>query len=117
MAVGLQNAALNPMADALAALLDFMSLHTAEPDGTGSNESTAGRQALSWDAAVNGDISLSAAENFTGGAASGACTHAGFWSLGSGGTFYGAYAITGDQTFNSAGEYTVTDATITGDNA
>lgn len=117
MVVGLQNAALNPMAQALADLLDFGSLHTAEPNASGSNESTAGRQGLAWDAPANGDISLTGTENFTGGAASGPCTHMGFWSASSAGTFYGAYAITGDQTFNAAGEYSITDATITGDNA
>ena len=117
MALGLQNAALNPMAQALADLLDFMSLHTAEPSAAGSNESTAGRQAIAWDAPSNGDISLTGTEAFTGGAASGPCTHAGFWSASSAGTFYGAYAIIGDQTFNAAGEYTITDATLNGDNA
>jgi hypothetical protein len=51
---------------------------------------------------------------FTGGAASGAATHAGFWSASSAGTFYGWYALTGDQTFNAAGEYTVTGISIPG---
>lgn len=117
--VGLTNNALNPMADALGALLDFMSLHTADPGTTGANETTAGRQACAFDAAVNGDISLTGTENFTGGAASGACTHVGFFSDATPGsdTFFGGFALTGDQTFNAAGEYTVTDVTITGDNA
>jgi hypothetical protein len=52
--------------------------------------------------------------NFTGGAASGAATHLGFWSAATTGTFYGWQALTGDQTFNAAGEYTVTGITITG---
>lgn len=111
---GLNNTALNAMADHLATLLDFMSLHTADPGAGGANETTAGRQGVAWDAAANGDISLTGTENFTGGAASGACTHVGFWSASSGGTFYGGFPITGDQTFNAAGEYTVTDVNING---
>lgn len=110
----LNDTALNLMADALAAVATHASLHTADPGATGINESSAGRQAIAWDAASGGDISLSAQENFTGGAASGACTYVGLWSAAVGGTFYGGFALTGDQTFNAAGEYTLTDVTING---
>jgi hypothetical protein len=110
----LNNNALNAMADHLASLADFASLHTADPGTTGINETTAGRQAIVWDAAANGDISLTGTEAFTGGAASGPCQYVGLWSLASGGTFYGGFALTGDQTFNAAGEYTLTDVTING---
>jgi hypothetical protein len=110
----LTNAALNAMADHLASIADFASLHSADPGTTGTNETTAARQGIVWDAAANGDISLTGTEAFTGGAASGACTHVGLWSAASGGTFYGGFALTGDQTFNAAGEYTLTDVTING---
>ena len=33
---------------------------------------------------------------------------------GDAGTFYGFVALTGDQTFNSAGEYTITSLTVNG---
>ena len=72
------------------------------------------RQAASWDTAANGDMILTTDENFTGGAASGAATHIGFWSQSTAGTFYGWLPLTGDQTFNAAGEYTLTAITITG---
>lgn len=89
-------------------------IHTAQPDGAGSNQSAAGRQAITWVTAANGDMVITQDMNFTGGASSGAATHIGFWSASTSGTFYGWLALTGDQTFNAAGEYTVTGVTITG---
>lgn len=51
--------------------------------------------------------------DYTGAAAAGA-TNGLFFSASSGGTFYGFDALSGDQAFNAAGEYSVTAATITG---
>lgn len=111
---GLNDTALNLMANALAAAATHASLHTADPGTTGLNETTAARQPIAWDAAANGDLSLTGTEAFTGGAASGACTYVGLWSAVSGGTFYGGFPLTGDQTFNASGEYTLNDITISG---
>lgn len=94
--------------------MTHMAIHTAQPNASGSNESAAARQAITWVTAANGDLVITQDLNFTGGAASGAATHIGFWSASSAGTFYGWLALTGDQTFNAAGEYTVTGVTITG---
>lgn len=92
----------------------YMSLHSAQPNSSGSNETSATRQLITWDTAANGDMIATVDLPFTGGAANGACTHVGFRSLAAGGTWYGWYALTGDQTFNSAGEYLVTGVTVTG---
>lgn len=89
-------------------------IHTAQPNASGSNESSATRQAITWVTAANGDLVATVDLSFTGGASSGAATHLGFWSASSTGTFYGWQVLTGDQTFNAAGEYTVTGITITG---
>lgn len=113
----LTDAALNAMADHLGTLATHVSLHTADPGATGLNESPAARQPVTWAAAANGDITISAQENFTGGAASGPATHVGLWSAVTGGTFYGGFALTGDQTFNAAGEYTLTSLAINGSSA
>jgi hypothetical protein len=51
--------------------------------------------------------------NFTGTPLDGA-THALFYSASTGGTFYGYDALTGDQAFNAAGEYSITALTVTG---
>jgi hypothetical protein len=93
-------------------LCTHASLHTADPGGTGANESSAARQAVAFNVDGDGDLTLTVTENFTGGAASGACTHVGLWSAITGGTFRGGFALTGDQTFNAAGEYDVTGITI-----
>lgn len=100
-------------AQAMTDAVDLLSLHSAQPDATGSNETTATRQTPTWDTAANGDLILTTDEAFTGGTASGACTHVGLWNA-AGTTFYGYFALTGDQTFNAAGEYTLTAITVTG---
>jgi hypothetical protein len=106
--------ALNVMADAIAAVATHVSLHTANPGTSGANEATAGRQAASWNAAANGDLTLTTTENFTGGTASGPCTWIGLWSASTGGTFYGGFKLTDDLTFNPSGEYDVLSITISG---
>jgi hypothetical protein len=50
---------------------------------------------------------------FTGTPLDGA-THALYFSASTGGTFYGFDALTGDQAFNAAGQYNLTNQTITG---
>ncbi len=94
--------------------MTHLQVHTAQPNASGSNESSATRQAITWVTAANGDLVITADLNFTGGASSGAATHIGFWSAATTGTLYGWLPLTGDQTFNAAGEYTVTGVTITG---
>lgn len=111
--MALLDAALNVMADAFAAAATHLSLHSADPGGTGANETTAARQLAGWGSAATGDVTASNIA-FTGGAASGAVTHVGYWSASTGGTFYGSRALTGDAAFNAAGEYTVTSVTENG---
>lgn len=112
--MALTDATLNLMGTYLAGLCTHASLHTADPGTNGANESSAGRQAVAFNVDSDGDLTLTVTENFTGGAASGACTHVGLWSASTGGTFRGGFALTGDQTFNAAGEYNLTGLTING---
>lgn len=51
--------------------------------------------------------------DFTGTPLDGA-THALFFSASTAGTFYGFKALTGDQAFNAAGEYSIDALTFTG---
>jgi hypothetical protein len=112
--VALNDTLLNIGVTAMQNAATHLSLHSAQPSTAGSNETTAGRVAASWGAAANGDFSTLTNKSFTGGAAGGAVTHVGFWSASTGGTFYGWLALTGDQTFNSAGEYTITSLSVPG---
>jgi hypothetical protein len=105
--------ALNVGVNAIIAAYPYLSLHSSGAVTSSSNETTATRVAASWTTAANGDTSVTS-KNFTGGAANGACVRVGYWSLASGGTYGGGSLLTGDQTFNSAGEYTVTGITENG---
>lgn len=110
---------LNVMADGLRAVATHLSLHSADPGSTGTNHTNHGRVAASWPAASGGSLTISN-KAFTGGTANGAVTHVGLWSAAgtgtpaTGGTFYGGFPLTGDQTSNAAGEYTITSLTING---
>lgn len=110
--MALNNAGKIALANGLDAVVTHFSLHTAAPDVTGSNPSTAARVAGSFTVDGSGNLSVTNLA-FTGGAASGPVHSVGMWSAVTGGTYYGSQAIeTGDLTFNAAGEYTVTNLTI-----
>jgi hypothetical protein len=109
----LNDTLLNIGANAMAAAATHLSLATANPEPTGTNQSAAPRVAASWPGAATGDLSITN-KVFTGGAANGPVTHLCFWSASSAGTFYGSVALTGDATFNSAGEYTITSLAVNG---
>lgn len=109
----LNDALLNIGANAMAAAAPYLALHTALPDASGSNQTAAPRVAAAWPGAATGDLTISN-KAFTGGTANGPCQYVGFWSAASGGTFYGAVALAGDQTFNSSGQYTITSLTVNG---
>jgi hypothetical protein len=105
------DAALNVGAAAIAAAYPYLSIHTSGAVTSSANESTAARVAAAWPAPTTGDLVIVAAKNFTGGAANGAAIRVGYWSLATGGTYGGGALLTGDQTFNAAGEYTITGVT------
>ena len=117
--MALNDTILNIGATSMGTSMAFLGLHTADPGAGGTSPANSPRVASGWGAAANGDLTTTN-KAFTGGAASGACTHVGFWSTAgtgtppTGGTFYGSVALTGDQTFNSAGEYTLTTLTVNG---
>lgn len=106
---GLVEAGLNAQVTGLTAVAGFASLHTAEPNGAGSNEVVGGayaRKSIPWGAASNGTavtddvIVFDVPANTT-------ITHLGYWSADSNGTFYGARALNASQTFSTTGTYTI----------
>jgi hypothetical protein len=89
------------------------SLHTATPNGSGSNESTAGREPISWTGPTNGgDMAASGPIAFTGGAASGPIVAVGLWTAETGGTYLGSLTTSGATAFNAEGAATVTALTV-----
>lgn len=98
------DAALNVMANALAGAATYISAHTADPGTTGTSEVSGGsyaRQATTWGSASSGDrvgsqVTIPIPASTT-------VTHWGIWSAGSGGTFYGGFALSASETFGSAG--------------
>ncbi|AYD87371.1 hypothetical protein SEA_VALENTINIPUFF_76 [Microbacterium phage ValentiniPuff] len=106
------DAYLNIAAAAGKAAVTHLSIHTATPNASGSNESTAPRKAAAFSTPSAGDYTLTGAILFEGGASGGPATHVGLWSALTGGTFLGYFALTGDQTFNAAGEYSLADLDI-----
>jgi hypothetical protein len=116
----LVEAALNAMATELISLATHVAVHEGDPGTTGANPADSARQAADWSAPANGDFDLDSELAFTGGGASSPATHIGLWSSAgtgtppTGGTFYGGAPLTGDQEFNAAGEYTVTNVTVNG---
>jgi len=103
-------------AGAMRTAITHISLSTADPGtSTGINQSSAARLPANWSAVTaGGDFSIASALNFTGGALGGNVTHACFWNALTAGTYYGSQALTGDTTFNGAGEYTITALTVNG---
>lgn len=106
------NAALNAGTNGISAAFPWVSLHTADPGTTGTSESTAARKNPTWPAASGTGDSTVTALNFTGGTANGACTYVGFWSASTGGTFGGGFALSGNQTFDASGNYTIDSLTV-----
>lgn len=110
--MALNDAALVLAANAVDGAITHFSLHTTGAVTSSANESAAARVAVNGTVDADGDITWSNVA-FTGGAASGAVVRVGYWSASSGGTYYGGSLLTGDSTFNAAGEYTVTSVTET----
>jgi hypothetical protein len=110
----------NVMLDALAAVASHISLHTADPGTTGTNEVTGGspayaRKAITWASASGGSLSENTGTDPVFDVPAGTITHLGIWDQLSGGTttdFFGSADIT-DETYGGQGTYTVTALTVT----
>ena len=100
---------LNAQVGGLTSVASYASLHTAEPNNSGSSEVTGGsysRESISWAAASNG-TALSSAPIVFDVPGSTTITHLGYWSAASGGTFYGSRQLNAQQTYATDGTYTI----------
>lgn len=112
--MALNAAGLNAQISGLTAVVSHVSLHTAEPNASGSSEVTGGtysREAISWTTATLGSVESSAQIVFDV-PASTTITHLGYWSAATGGTFYGSRALNAAQTYATNGTYTIAAGNI-----
>lgn len=130
MAIDWTDAVENAQADDDAARCPYVSVHTADPAGTGANEATGGspayaRKALGWsDAGTEGP--LGASQPATVGEAWGSAlvdlppgtyTHYGLWSAASGGTFRGSGPIPVEDGLELASQTALAVSVAVGPNA
>lgn len=106
---------LNAAVDTQKARLAYISLHTADPGGTGASEATGGSPAYARQAATFGTTTggVATAGQVTFDVPSGTYTHFGVWSAATAGTFRGGGSLSPTQTFTAQGQVKVT-ATLTG---
>ena len=105
---------LNAQVGGLTAVAVYASLHSAEPNASGSSEISGGsytRESITWAAASNGTAASGANIVFDV-PSSTTITHIGYWSAVSGGTFYGSRVLDASQTFATAGTYTISTGNL-----
>jgi len=105
----------NSMLDHLGTEAVFASLHSADPGDNGASELSGGspayaRKAITWNPAAAGSMDDSNVPVFDVPAA-GVVLYVGFWSLVTGGVFYGSALVT-QETFGAQGTYTLNDADL-----
>lgn len=106
----------NKAADGVAAVVGYVSLHTADPGGSGTSEVTGGspayaRKAVTWSAASGGSAAISTGVTFDV-PASTTISYLGMWSAATAGTFYGSAALSANETYGSQGTYNLTALTV-----
>lgn len=114
----LENELFDTMLDAGVDRIDQLSLHTGDPNGTGANELTGGtytRQAVGWNAADSGQVSISSSPAFDVPAAN-TIEYVGLWESGTS-TFLGAIPLPSPESFANDGELTIQNMSITAINA
>lgn len=97
----------------LAGLCPYVSVHSADPGATGLNEHPVARQACSFNVDADGDLTLSTAEDFSGGTPGAPVLWVGLWDSLTAGLFRGGFPITaGDLSFNGGGAYRLLNLSI-----
>jgi len=105
----LTNYAKDNMLDYLATQALYASLHSSEPDATGSNEVAGGspayaRKSVSWIPAAGGLMSITATETFDIPVGA-TVAYAGIWDASSGGNFLGYSIVTLHGPYTGQGTY------------
>lgn len=91
----------------------FIQLHSDTPGAAGANNIIGGaRKPLTMTVGAGGTLTLSGTISYTGLTPNGAVKFVTIWDLETGGVLQGTYALIGDSTANSAGEYQITGGSI-----
>jgi hypothetical protein len=115
--VPLNTAGINAASDGVAAKVGYVSLHSADPAGTGAHEITGGtpayaRKAVLWDPATGGVAPISGPVTFDIPPGT-TISHAALWDTLTGGTTYGDDALSSPETYGAQGSYNLNALTIT----
>jgi hypothetical protein len=99
----------------LVAVALYASLHTADPGTTGTSEVTGGspayaRKAITWGTPATSSVAMAATLPVFNVPAGTTIAYLGYWSLATGGTFYGSRALSSPETYGGQGTYSVTSA-------
>lgn len=111
---GLVAAGKNLMLSGFTGTATYVSLHTADPSTNGASEVTGGsyaRVSAAWGSPSNGAVTNGSdiVFNVPG---SNTIKFIGYWSASTSGTFYGSRALDADQTFATAGTYTIASGNL-----
>lgn len=111
---GLVAAGKNLMLSGFTGTAAYVSLHTDDPSTNGANEVAGGsyaRKSASWGSPANATVTNSGNIVFDV-PASTTIKFIGYWSASSSGTFYGSRALDTNQTFATAGTYTISTGNL-----
>lgn len=112
--MALNDNGLNAQVTGLSSVALYASLHTGEPDDSGSLEVVGGnydRQEISWAVAAGGTAVSDDQIVFTV-PGSTTITHLGYWSASTAGTFYGARPLNASQTYATEGTFTIASGNL-----
>lgn len=113
----LNNNGHNASGAGLAAVVGFISLHSADPGSTGTSELAGGspayaRKAVTWGAPSGGVVGINMDPEFDI-PAGGTVSHFGLWSASTGGTFYGGDPVSATENYGGQGVYILAASDVT----
>jgi len=116
---GLNVAAMTVAATALKGAMLYAQIHSGPAGSAGTaNIGATTRKSVTWGSVTGpGNFGISSAVNFTGGTANGPAYSVTLWSASTSGTYYGEFLLSGDATFDSSGNYTLSALDLVGGNA
>jgi hypothetical protein len=118
IAAAVANADLNRFRNTAGAALGatiYVQLHTADPGAAGTTGVSAGsttRNAITWNAASAGSMTLATLSAWTNGGTSETISHVSLWDASTSGTFLHSFALSASQAWVSTNTLTLTTFTL-----